>query len=331
MSDVTGVVIVPDETTGENQIMGYKAKYVVDDNGKSAESHMADKSIHFTKQEVLQETHDELQTAIETEANDRQTQVSYLNGQIAETNRVLSGHVTQRLTTGDLSDLSDDGTPVYTPVLKSVLNENIPLIPGGSWLSDAKGRLGVYGGDFDADTAAFRTVTTSGGGGGVNPPLHVQLYAKTIAEAVSQEAVNWAWQMADESGSRQQVLEMLGLASPSNVASLRNLINTIITNMNNLPNINQRVNIRVQRGSVNVALGPLLVDNTHTIPITSINLSRSFLVTNFAYNSSSSGLGGQIQLGSGNAMLTNNSIVLTGITIQAGLRVQGEWQVIEFL
>ncbi|MCL2223568.1 MAG: hypothetical protein FWB96_01225 [Defluviitaleaceae bacterium] len=86
-----------------------------------------------------------------------------LNNQIAETNRVLSGHLTQRLTARELGDLSDDGVPVYTAVPKSELSATIPLIQGGSWVSDSKGRLGIYAGDFDADTAAIRTVTTSGG------------------------------------------------------------------------------------------------------------------------------------------------------------------------
>ena len=104
--------------------------------------------------------------AISQEANGRQTQIQQLNGQITETNRVLSGHLTQTLPNDIILSTSINGE---TPIPKARLASSIPLIGGGSWANDAQGTLAIYAGDDpgDATLAIFRTKTTSGGSVGV--------------------------------------------------------------------------------------------------------------------------------------------------------------------
>jgi len=96
--------------------------------------------------------------AINTEAENRLRTDQELNAQIIETNRVLSGHVTQTLASDIILD-TNIGGQTYVP--KARLAASIPLISGGSLANDAAGTLAVYAGDSDPDTAVFRTKTTS--------------------------------------------------------------------------------------------------------------------------------------------------------------------------
>ena len=120
----------------------------------------------FASQEALdaeaQARHQEITTAIDEEAADRLQEDTRLNNELTETNRVLSGKVTQTLSGISLNKIING----ETAVAKSVLSPTIPLIGGGSWVNDADGTLAIYAGDLNPNTAIFRTKTTSGGGGG---------------------------------------------------------------------------------------------------------------------------------------------------------------------
>ena len=107
-----------------------------------------------------QARHEEITTAINTEAEDRQTEDKRLNDEIIETNRVLSGKVTQTLQSIKLNKAINGETAVG----KETLSQDIPLIAGGSWVNDADGTLAIYAGDLNPNTAIFRTKTTVGTG-----------------------------------------------------------------------------------------------------------------------------------------------------------------------
>jgi len=81
-----------------------------------------------------------------------------LNSALQETNRVLSGKVTQTLESDIVLNTVINGE---TDILKARLASSVPLIGGGSWVNDTNGTLAIYVGDRDSDTAIFRTKTTS--------------------------------------------------------------------------------------------------------------------------------------------------------------------------
>jgi len=116
----------------------------------------------FASQEALeaeaQARHEEITTAIDEEAAERQQEIEELNAEIQETNRVLSGKVTQTLANITLNTTING----ETAIAKTELAGSIPLIAGGSWASDMNGTLAIYAGDLNPNTAIFRTKTTTG-------------------------------------------------------------------------------------------------------------------------------------------------------------------------
>jgi len=119
-----------------------------------------------------------ISTAVNAEAALRQKEDERLDTVIKETNRVLSGTVSQTIT-GTTLNTNINGT---TNIPKTLLSNDIPLIVGGSWVNDADGTLAVYTGDVtdDANTAVFQTKTVSGGNNGGDGSVIVKIETETL-------------------------------------------------------------------------------------------------------------------------------------------------------
>jgi len=130
--------------------------------GLEAESQARHQEITTAIETEAQARHEEITTAINEEATDRLQEDTRLNNELMETNRVLSGKVTQTLT-GITLNKTINGE---TAIAKGSLASSIPLIGGGSWVNDADGTLAIYAGDLNPNTAIFRTKTIVGTSGG---------------------------------------------------------------------------------------------------------------------------------------------------------------------
>ena len=95
--------------------------------------------------------HEEITTAINEEATERQQEIEELNAEIQETNRVLSGKVTQTLANITLNTTING----ETAIAKTELAGSIPLIAGGSWANDMKVPLELVAPAYDRTVSAI--------------------------------------------------------------------------------------------------------------------------------------------------------------------------------